>query len=105
MSAGPWKAWRNRSRAARCIRFIEGLCTLPKGHGAGEKMKLAPFQKDAIEAAYEPGNRAFAMMIAKGNGKSTLLAGMALHALFDPDDVGEPQIPIAAVALHQAERA
>src|SRR4051794_5046735 len=101
-TAGPWSRWRSRSRAARCVRFIEAYCMLPKGHGAGSLMSVARFQREAIEAAYEDGVRAFGMMVPKGNGKSTLLAGMALHALFDPpEDVGQPQIPIVAVALHQ----
>jgi phage terminase large subunit-like protein len=69
-------------------------------------MRLGKFQKEWIAETLEPGVRASALMLGRGNGKSTLLAGLALHALYDPPrEGGEPQIPVVAVTLNQATRA
>ena len=103
-SPGPWKSWRTRSRAARCIRFIEAYCVLPKGYGAGSTMKLAPFQKQWIEEVLEDGVTSAALLLPRGNAKSTLLAAMALWALFDDDEHGAPQVPVVAVTVGQAIR-
>ncbi len=79
---------------------------LPKGHGAGERIRLGRFQKAWVEEAMAESVRASALMLGRGNGKSTLLAGLAVHTLFDPPESGgEPQIPVVAVTLNQATRA
>ncbi len=103
-TAGPWSSWRVKSRAARAIRFIETYCVLSKGHGAGKPMKLAPFQRDWLEEVYSSGITSAAMEIPRGNGKSTFLAAVALHALCDEDDGGQPQVPIVATTVAQAMR-
>jgi phage terminase large subunit-like protein len=99
---GPWVSWRVQDRAARCIKFIETYCKSPKGYGAGEPLRLARFQKEWIEASYANGLSVSVMSVGRGNGKSTLLAAMGLHALFDPDDSGAPQIPVVATTIQQA---
>lgn len=101
-SDGPWLRWRVQDRAARCIKFIETYCKSPKGYGAGEPLRLAQFQKDWIEASYGDGISVSVMSVGRGNGKSTLLAAMGLHALFDPDESGAPQIPVVATTIQQA---
>ena len=101
---GPWKAWRTRSRAARCIRFVETFCAAPKGHGAGRPLVLAKFQKQFLDEVLVDDVSAAAMRIPRGNGKSTLLAAVALWGLFDDDELGSPQIPIVASTLQQAKR-
>src|SRR5262245_21085278 len=85
---GPWKRWRRSSRAARCIRFIEAYCVLPKGYGAGRLVRLARFQRDWLDEVLADGVTSAAMLVPRGNGKSTLLAGVALWALFDDDEHG-----------------
>jgi len=101
---GPWTKWRTRSRAARCIRFMETYCVLPKGYGAGATVKLAPFQHDWLEQVLADDVSSAAMLVPRGNGKSTLLAGVALWALFDDDEHGAPQVPVVATTLNQAVR-
>src|SRR4051812_33369431 len=102
MPAPPWSKWRTKDRAERCIRFITSYCRPGKGHGAGELVRLAPFQEEFIVAVYAPGVRAGAMSVARGNGKSTLEAAISLHALFDADaEGGSPQVPLIATRLHQ----
>jgi phage terminase large subunit-like protein len=101
----PWSRWRTKDRAERCIRFIEAYCRPAKGHGAGARLKLAPFQKDWLREVLSPGVRSAAMSLPRANGKSTLLAGVALWALFDADPTGgAPQVPVVATTLRQIER-
>lgn len=104
-SPGPWAFWpASMSRAARAIRFIESFCRPPKGYGARELMRLAPFQKERLEEWLEDGVNSAAMAIARGNGKSTFLAGLGTWALFDEDEGGAPQIPVVATKVMQAYR-
>lgn len=101
---GPWSRWKTTNRAARCIRFVETYCVLPKGYGAGKTVTLAPFQRDWLEAVLADDVSSAAMLVPRGNGKSTLLAGVALWALFDDDEHGAPQVPVVATTLNQAVR-
>ena len=95
-SPGPWIRWRTKSRAARAIRFIESYCVPPKGFGAGQRMRLARFQKEWLEEALADGVSSAAMSVGRGNGKSTFLAAVGTWAVFDPDESGAPQVPIVA---------
>lgn len=101
-SPGPWLKWRVQDRAARAIKFIETYCVSPKGYGAGEPLRLAQFQKEWIAESYGDGVSVSVMSVGRGNGKSTLLAALGLHALFDPDESGAPQIPVVATTVQQA---
>lgn len=100
----PWAKWRTKEPAARCIRWIEEYCVPPKGYGAGKPIKLAAFQKEWLEAVLVPGVSSAAMELPRGNGKSTLLACVAMWALFDPEDGQAPQVPIVATTVQQAVR-
>lgn len=100
----PWRTWREKDRAKRAIRFIELYCIPNKGYGAGKPLKLAPFQKDWLHAAYSPDVDAATMKLPRGNGKSTFLGAVATHALFDEDDTGAPQVPVVATTIQQAIR-
>lgn len=103
-SPGPWWRWEETQRADRAIRFMQTFCYLPKGYGSGAPIRLAQFQKDWLRAALADGITSAVMTVPRGNGKSTFLAGLALWALFDPDDSGEPQVPIVATTINQAVR-
>ena len=100
----PWQGWREKDRAKRAIRWIETFCELPKGHGAGKRVRLADFQKAWLREVLRPGVTSACMSVGRGNGKSTLLAAVALWALFDPDTGGAPQVPIVATTVQQAVR-
>lgn len=101
---GPWVNWRGLSLPARAIRFIESYTRPPKGYGYGEPVQLAPFQKDWLEEILADGVTSAVMSCPRGQGKSTLLAALALWALFDESDSGAPQIPIVATRTMQAIR-
>lgn len=101
----PWFSWKITNRAERAIKFIETYCVLPKGHGAGKRMRLAKFQKNWLRRVLVDGVTSAVMSLPRGNGKSTFLAALALWALFDHDpESGSPQVPIVATTMNQAIR-
>lgn len=104
-SVGPWFRWREKDIAKRAIRFIEKFCRSPKGHGHGEPMKLAQFQKEWIAEILSPGVRQAVLQCPRGQGKSTLLAALAVWAVFDRYEDGEPQVPVMATTVGQAKKA
>ncbi|MHA3020138.1 terminase TerL endonuclease subunit [Mycobacterium sp. BMJ-28] len=91
--------------AERCIRFIETYCRSPKGVGFGKPIRLAEFQKAWIRAILKPGVRQAVLQAPRGQGKSTLLAAIAVWATFDKSETGQPQVPIMATTVGQAARA
>jgi phage terminase large subunit-like protein len=102
--------WRNRnlSRAERVIRFLEAL-PITKGPLAGTKMKLLPSQRDFIRAVYstDPSSRRRRVKLAvlsepRGNGKTGLLAGIALAHLLGPEAEPRGEVYSAAVDRLQA---
>jgi len=103
-SKGPWTKWIETDRAERAIKFIETYIVTSKGYTAGKKMVLADYQKDWLRQVYQPGVRSAVMSLPRGNGKSTFLAAVAVHALYDPDKGGSPQVPIVATTVGQAVR-
>lgn len=103
-SRGPWAKWRTRSRHGRAIRFIETYCRTAKGVGHGKPLKLAPFQKEFLEAALSDGVDIAILATPRGNGKSSFGGAIATWAAFDDDDTGAPQVPIIATTIGQAVR-
>jgi len=103
-SAGPWKAWKIRTRHGRAIKFIETYCRPPKGKGHGEPMRLGTFQKEWLEEALADGVDSAVKQTPRGNGKSTEGGALAAWALFDDDETGAPQVPIVATTVGQAIR-
>lgn len=76
--------------ADRVRDFIEAFCKHSAGRFAGEPFILEPWQRDFLRTLYgwkrADGTRRFRefyVEVPKKNGKSTLLAGMALYALFE----------------------
>lgn len=101
-SRPPWRAWRTRSRAARCIRFVETYCRIPSGIGAGEPMTLHRYQRAELESVLADGVRTGGVSIARGNAKSTLWAAVGLWAVCDHEDA--PVVPLIAHDSLQARR-
>ena len=84
-----WK--RKRTRVSRVVAFLESL-PITKGIYAGKKMRLLPGQRRFIEAVYgrvaADGRRQIRIAIKsepRGNGKTGLLAGLALCHLLGPE--------------------
>jgi len=88
--------------AAEATKFITSL-TVPTGPKAGRKVKLAPFQKSFIRGALAKKTTVAVLCVARGAGKSTLSAGLAVGALlgvWDPQPRRE--IVLAARTRDQA---
>lgn len=101
--------WRFDERLARRpVEFIETLCKHSKGEWMGQPMLLELFQKAFISALFgfvdADGNRRFKetfFLVARKNGKSSLLSGLMLYMLI-ADGEGGAQIVSAATKKEQA---
>ena len=86
----------DEARANRPIEFIEQFCKHSKGEWAGQPVKLELFQKAYIAALFgfvhaDTGLRRYKetlFMVGRKNGKSTLLAGIALYMLIADNEPG-----------------
>lgn len=99
---------KSSDRVKRIIRFVEKL-TVPSGKGEGQPFKLRKFQKRFIEAVYGPvdrmGNRTVRRAIlamARKNGKTALIAALALVHLVGPEAIRNGEIYSAATEREQA---
>lgn len=94
------------TRADRVIAFIEFL-TIPEGRGVGEPIRLDKFQIKWIRDVYREKNgrrvvRRAILSIARKNGKSTLMAALALVHLVGPEALVNSQIISAGNDTEQA---
>jgi len=96
-----------KARARRVINFIQKL-TVPSGHGAGRAFKLDTWQKEFIRDIYEPHRagrrvvRRAILSMARKNGKTALIAAIALAHLVGPEAVPNGEIYSAANDRDQA---
>lgn len=104
--AGKWRF--DLKKANRPIEFIETLCKHSEGEWMGKTIELELFQKAFISALFgfvdEHGNRRFKetfFLVARKNGKSTLLSGIMLYMLI-ADGEGGAQVVSAATKRDQA---
>ncbi len=99
-----WKA-PGLNRAERVIAFLEAL-PITKGILAGETMRLLDYQRAFVEAVYgagEPRPVSLAIQsIPRGNGKTGLLAGLALCHLLGPESEPRGEVYSAALDRQQA---
>lgn len=86
----------DEEKANRPIEFIERFCKHSKGEWAGKPIKLELFQKAYISALFgfidkETGLRKYReslFYVARKNGKSTMLAGIALYMMIADGEAG-----------------
>ena len=99
----------DENRADRPITFIERFCKHSKGEWAGQDISLDLFQKAYIQALYGFIDRDTAcrqyresfFFVARKNGKSTMLAGLALYMLTS-DGEGGAEVYSTATKYAQA---
>lgn len=99
----------DEQRASRPIAFIERFCKHSKGEWAGQSISLELFQKAYIQALYgfidrDTGCRQYResfFLVGRKNGKSTLLAGLALYMLTS-DGEGGAEVYSTATKYAQA---
>lgn len=94
----------NQQKANRPIQFIEAFCRHSKGEWIGHEMTLELFQKAFIAALFgfvhkDTGERRFKetlFLVARKNGKSTMLSGIALYMLVADQEGGAEVYSIAS---------
>lgn len=99
----------DEARASRPIAFIERFCKHSKGEWAGQSISLELFQKAYVQALYgfidrDTGCRQYResfFLVGRKNGKSTLLAGLALYMLTS-DGEGGAEVYSTATKYAQA---
>ena len=99
---------KSKARAQDVIRFIE-LLTVPSGTGQGKPFVLQEWQKRFIWDIYEPVDahgrrvvRRAVLSMARKNGKTALIAAIALAHLIGPEAVPNGEIYSAANDKDQA---
>lgn len=100
----PWEK-RGMPAAERVLAFM-GTLPIVSGLKAGERMELLGFQEQFVRGVYaetagERAVRLAALSVARGNGKSGLLAGLSLAHLFGP--MREPHGECYAAALDREQ--
>lgn len=90
------------SDAKKAIEFLEGL-QIPQGPRAGDRLKLAGFQRRFIRGALKRQTAIAVLSVGRGNAKSALSAGLGLGALLGVWD-GQPrrEVLVAARTRDQA---
>lgn len=94
----------DQKRAERPIEFIEKFCKHSKGEWAAQPVKLELFQKAFISALFgfvheTTGKRRYKetlFYVARKNGKSTLLSGLALYCLIADGEAGAEVYSVAS---------
>jgi phage terminase large subunit-like protein len=93
-----------RTRGERVIAFIETYCRAPEGEHVGKPIVLEEFQKRFILEVYDSphGTRTGILSIGRKNGKTVLIAGIALAHIAGPEAVENSQIVSGAMSKDQA---
>ena len=67
----------------RLISYLSAL-TVTEGRRAGEGLTVLPWQRRFVRGAFAPGRTTAALSVARGNGKTVLVAGIAAAAIDGP---------------------
>lgn len=94
----------DQARAERPIAFIERFCKHSKGEWAGQPLRLELFQKAFISALFgfvdaKTGYRKYQetlFYVARKNGKSVMLSGLALYMLIADQEAGAEVYSVAS---------
>lgn len=95
---------RNLTLGDKVCGFIETFCHVPEGARVGQVMRLDPFQRKFIYEVYDNPrvtSRAILSM-ARKNGKSSLVAALALCYVTGPLAIQNSQIVCGAMSRDQA---
>ncbi|MEL6323967.1 MAG: terminase TerL endonuclease subunit [Pseudomonadota bacterium] len=102
----PWEE-EGFSRLDRLIAFLEDL-PITQGSLAGTHLRLRPWQREFLAAVYSEGPdgrrpvRTAVLSMARKNGKTQLVAGLALAHLLGPEAEGRGEVYAAANDKAQA---
>lgn len=92
------------TRGEKVIAFIERYCRVPEGDKVGEHIKLVDFQREFILAIYDnpDGTSTAYLSIARKNGKTALIACLALAHVLGPEARQNSQVISGAMSREQA---
>ena len=84
--------------------LLAHLSALPvtQGRLAGQAFRVLPWQARFVRGAFAPGTQSAALSVARGNGKTTLLSGIACATLDGPLAVARGETVIVASSFEQA---
>lgn len=99
----------DEEKANKPIQFIERFCKHSKGEWAGKDIELELFQKAYISALFgfvdkDTGLRRYKesmFYVARKNGKSTMLAGIALYMFIADNEGGQKFIVLLPSEIKQ----
>ena len=83
------------------LAYLAGL-TISQGRLAGQSFKVLPWQTRFVRGAFAPGTQTAALSVARGNGKTALLSGIAAASLDGPLAVPRGETVIVASSFEQA---
>lgn len=94
----------DQKKAEKPIQFIERFCKHSKGEWAGQPLRLELFQKAFISALFgfvdqKTGYRKYRetlFYVARKNGKSVMLSGLALYMLIADNEAGAEVYSVAS---------
>ncbi len=86
----------------RLIEWLGGL-TVTQGRHAGKPFQVLPWQREFIQGAFAPDVDEAGLSVARANGKTTLLAGVALASVIEDGPLVQPnaETVIVAASLQQ----
>ena len=83
------------------ISYLSGL-TVTQGRLAGQAFAVLPWQSRFVRGAFRPGIQSAALSVARGNGKTALLSGIAAATLDGPLAVPRGETVIVASSFEQS---
>ncbi len=86
---------------AALLAYLKGL-TVTQGRLAGKRFQVLPWQRDFVRGAFAPGVQSAALSVARGNGKTALLSGIACATLDGPLMVPRGETIIVASSFEQS---
>ena len=89
------------ARPTDLIAYLSGL-TVTQGRLAGQAFGVLPWQRRFVRSAFTAGVQSAALSVARGNGKTALLSGIAAATLDGPLAVPRGETVIVASSFEQA---
>ena len=89
------------SNTTDLLTYLGGL-TVTQGQGAGEPFPVFPWERRFVRGAFAPGVIEAGLSVARGQGKTTLCAGLAAATLDGPLNVPRAETVVVASSFEQA---
>ncbi len=90
-----------RCSPADILAYLKGL-KVTQGRLAGSRFKVLPWQRQFVTGAFVDNVQSAALSVARGNGKTALLSGIACATLDGPLMVPRGETIIVASSFEQA---